>query len=85
MHLRKFDSKQALVAYAQQNGLTCLLEGFDKWQQQLSPEQYELVEFQTHTGQKHGMLLSKATLKAAWNADPLRKALVPKREGPRKT
>jgi hypothetical protein len=37
MHSRKFESKEALVAYAKQNGLTCLSESFAKWQQLLSP------------------------------------------------
>jgi hypothetical protein len=41
MHPKKFESKEALVAYAGENRLTCLLESFGKWQQRLSPEQYE--------------------------------------------
>jgi hypothetical protein len=36
MHSRKFGSKEALIAYAKQNGLTCLSASFAKWQQLLS-------------------------------------------------
>jgi hypothetical protein len=76
MHPKKFESEEALVAYAGENGLTCLLGSFGKWQQQLSPEQYDVVEVQTSSGLRPAMLLPKAVLKAAWRADPLRKALV---------
>jgi hypothetical protein len=47
MHSSKFESKEALVAYAKQNGLTCLSESFAKWQQLLSPKEYLLVEVLT--------------------------------------
>jgi hypothetical protein len=39
-----------------------------------------LVEVRTSYGMRPAMLLPKATLKAAWEADPLRKALIPKRD-----
>jgi hypothetical protein len=80
MHPKKFQSKAALVAYAEQNGLTCLLESFAKWHGQLSPEQYDVVEVRTSSGLKSAMLLPKAALKAAWQADPLRKALILERD-----
>jgi hypothetical protein len=76
MHSRKFESREALVAYAKQNGLTCLSASFAKWQQLLSPKEYLLVEVRTSDAVRPAMLLPKATLKAAWEADPLRKALV---------
>jgi hypothetical protein len=47
MHSRKFGSKEALIAYAKQNGLTCLSASFAKWQQLLSPKEYLLVEVLT--------------------------------------
>jgi hypothetical protein len=75
MHPKNFQSKAALVAYADQNGLTCLLS-FAKWNGQLSPEQYEVVEVRTSSGLKSAMLLPKAVLKAVWEDDPLRKALL---------
>jgi hypothetical protein len=75
MHSRRFESKEALVAYAKQNGFTCLSESFAKWEQLLSPKEYLLVEVRTSDGMRQAMLLPKATLKAAWEADPLRKAL----------
>ena len=80
MHSRKFESKAALVAYAEQNGLTCLMESFAKWRGRLSPEQYDVVEVRTSRGLKSAMLLPKAVLKAAWETDPLRKALIPERD-----
>ena len=80
MHPKKFESKEALVAYSGENGLTCLLESFGKWQQRLSPEQYEVVEVQTNRGLRRAMLLPKGILKAAWQADPLRKALLLERD-----
>jgi hypothetical protein len=80
MQPKKFESKEVLAAYAKQNGLTCLSESFAKWQQLLSPKQYLLVEVRTSYGMRPAMLLPKATLKAAWEADPLRKALIPKRD-----
>ena len=80
MHPKKFESKEALVAYVAENGLTCLLESFGKWHQQLLPEQYEVVEVQTNTGFRRAMLLPKGILKAAWQADPLRKALLLERD-----
>jgi hypothetical protein len=48
MHPKKFESKEALVAYVAENGLTCLLESFGKWHQQVLPEQYEVVAVQTY-------------------------------------
>jgi hypothetical protein len=75
MHSRTFGSKEALIAYAKQNGFTCLSASFAKWQQLLSPKEYLLVEVLTSDGMRPAMLLPKATLKAAWEADPLRKAL----------
>jgi methylase of polypeptide subunit release factors len=84
MHSRKFESKEALVAYAKQNGLTCLSESFAKWEQLLSPKEYLLVEVRTSDGMRPAMLLPNATLKAAWEADPLRKALVVNRNRVRK-
>jgi hypothetical protein len=53
---------------------------FGEWQQRLSPEQYEVVEVQTNTGLRRAMLLPKGILKAAWQADPLRKALLLERD-----
>jgi hypothetical protein len=84
MHSRKFESKEALVAYAKQNGLTCLSESFAKWRQLLSPREYQLVKVRTSGGMRPAMLLPKATLKAAWEADPLRQALVVNRNRVRK-
>jgi hypothetical protein len=43
-----------------------------------------LVEVRTSDGMRPAMLLPKATLKAAWEADPLRKALVVNRNRVRK-
>jgi hypothetical protein len=51
-------------------------KSFAKWEQLLSPKEYLLVEVRTSDGMRQAMLLPKATLKAAWEADPLRKALV---------
>jgi hypothetical protein len=73
-------TQAALVAYAEQNGLTCLMESFAKWRGRLSPEQYDVVEVRTNRGLKSAMLLPKAVLKAAWETDPLRKALIPERD-----
>jgi hypothetical protein len=75
MYRKKFASKKALAAYAEQNRLTCLSESFTKWEGQLPPERYEIVEVQTSNGLKSAMLLPKAILKASWDSDPLRKAL----------
>jgi hypothetical protein len=48
MHRKRFESKEALVAHAEQNGLTCLVESsFAKWNGRLSPEQYDVVAVQT--------------------------------------
>ena len=49
-----------------------------------SPKEYLLVEVRTSDGMRPAMLLPKATLKAAWEADPLRKALVVNRKRVRK-
>jgi hypothetical protein len=76
MNSRKFDSKKALLAYAEQNGLACLSESFTKWQGLLSPKDYVLVEVRMNNTMQPAMLLPKATLKAAWEADPLRRALL---------
>jgi hypothetical protein len=85
MHRKRFESKEALLAHAEQNGLTCFLESsFAKWKGRLSPEQYDVVEVQTNSGLRPAMLLPKAVLKAAWRADPLRKALVLNPNGVRK-
>ena len=65
MHSRKFESKAALVAYAEQNGLTCLMESFAKWRGRLSPEQYDVVEVRTSRGLKSAMLLPKAVTSQA--------------------
>ena len=72
MHSRRFESKEALVAYAKQNGLTCLSESFAKWQQ--LDRRRSTVEVRTSDGMRPAMLLPKATLKAAWEADPLQGA-----------
>ena len=61
MHSSKFESKEALVAYAKQNGLTCLSESFAKWQQLLSPKEYLLFEVRTSDGVRPAMLLPNAT------------------------
>jgi len=51
MHRNRFESKEALVAHAEQNGLTCFLESsFAKWKGRLSPEQYDVVDVQTSSG-----------------------------------
>ena len=85
MHRRRFENKEALVAHAEQNGLTCFVESsFAKWKGRLSPEQYDVVQVQTSSGLRPAMLLPKAVLKAAWQADPLRKALVLNPNGVRK-
>jgi hypothetical protein len=77
MHTRQFASENAARAYAEPNGLVCLLDSkFSKWQQRLPPGQYEMVEVRTKQGPRTAMLLPKAALKAAWEADPLRKALL---------
>ena len=77
MHPKEFKSKNAARAYAESKGRVCLIDGnFVKWQQQLSPEQYELVDVRSKGGVKQAMLLPKVILKAAWQADPLRKALL---------
>jgi hypothetical protein len=39
-----------------------------------SPKEYLLVEVRTSDGMRPAMLLPKATLKAAWEADPLQGA-----------
>ena len=66
------------------SAITCLSASFAKWQQLLSPKEYLLVEVRTSDGMRQAMLLPKATLKAAWEADPLRKALVVNRYRVRK-
>jgi hypothetical protein len=77
MHPKQFKSENAVRAYAEPKGLVCLIDdNFVKWQQQLSPEQYELVDVRSKGGVKQALLLPKAILKAAWQADPLRKALL---------
>ena len=43
-----------------------------------------MVKVRTSGGMRPAMLLPKATLKAAWEADPLRKALVVNRYRVRK-
>ena len=77
MHPKEFKTENAARAYAEPKGLVCLINGnFAMWQQQLAPEQYELVDVGSKGGVKQAMLLPKAILKAAWQADPLRKALL---------
>ena len=64
MHRKRFESKEALVAHAEQNGLTCFVESsFAKWKGRLSPEQYDVVQVQTSSGLRPAMLLPKAVLK----------------------
>jgi hypothetical protein len=77
MHIREFASANAARIYAEPKGLVCLIDSkFWKWQQLLAPEQYEMVEVRTKQGARTAMLLPKAVLKAAWEADPLRKTLL---------
>jgi hypothetical protein len=53
MHRKRFESKEALVAHAEQNGLTCLVESsFAKWNGRLSPEQYDVVAVQTSSNMR---------------------------------
>ena len=54
---------------------------FTKRQQQLSPEQYEIVDVRTSRGMNRAMLFPKAILDAEWAADaPFREAMAIKRE-----
>jgi methylase of polypeptide subunit release factors len=64
MHSRKFESKEALVAYAKQNGLTCLSESFAKWQQLLSPKEYLLVEVRTSDGHASGHVVAQGDVES---------------------
>jgi hypothetical protein len=75
MHPTKFESKELFLRYAEQHGLVALAEGFAKWKHLLSPKQYSIVEVRTVHGMRQAMLLPKETLKAVWQADPLRKTL----------
>ena len=57
------------------------MPAFTKRQQQLSPEQYEIVDVRTSRGMRRAMLFPKAILDAECAADaPLREAMVIKRE-----
>ena len=83
MAQREFANQKALIAYAEQNDLAYLWEGmhtFTKRQQQLSPEQYEIVDVRTSRGMNRAMLFPKAILDAEWAADaPFREAMAIKR------
>ena len=84
MPQREFANQQALISYAEQNGLVYLWEGtpaFAKWQRLLSREQYEIVEVRTSRGVSRAMLFSKAIIQAEWEANaPLCQAMTIKRE-----
>ena len=80
MMAREFANQQALIEYAEQNGLAYAWKGsniFAKRQRQLSPEQYEIVDVRTSRGMNQAVLFSQAILQA--NA-PLREAMAIKRE-----
>jgi hypothetical protein len=47
MPRREFTSQKALQAHAEQTGNVCVLEGIAIRQQQLSPDQYEIVDVRT--------------------------------------
>jgi hypothetical protein len=71
-----FTSQKALQDHAEQTGQVCVLEGIALRQRQLSPDQYEIVDVRTSDGVKQAILISKAVLKALWEAEaPLREAL----------
>jgi hypothetical protein len=81
MPRREFTSQKALQAHAEQTGNVCVLEGIAIRQQQLSPDQYEIVDVRTSRGVRRAMLFPKAILEAEWAADaPFREALAIKRE-----
>jgi hypothetical protein len=57
------------------------MHAFAKRQQQLSPEQYEIVDVRTSRGMNRAMLFSQAIVLAEWEANaPLREARAIKRE-----
>ena len=63
VHPNKFADQIELHRYAERNGLAYAWEytrAFAKWQELLTPEQYELVEVRTRQGTSRAMLFSKA-------------------------
>jgi hypothetical protein len=66
MPRREFTSQKALQAHAEQTGNVCVLEGIAiRQQQQLSPDQYEIVDVRTSRGVlRSALLIPKAVLKA---------------------
>jgi hypothetical protein len=62
MSIREFANQQALIDYAEQNGLAYAWEyspPFTKRLRLLSPEQYQIVEVRTSRGVSRAMLFSK--------------------------
>jgi hypothetical protein len=57
MPRREFTSQKALQAHAEQTGNVCVLEGIAIRQQQLSPDQYEIVDVRTSRGVLRSALL----------------------------
>ena len=81
---KEFENQNALLEYAEQNGLAYAWQGspaFAKRQRLLSPEQYEIVEVRTSRGVSRAMLFSKAIIQAELEVNaPLREAMAIKRE-----
>jgi hypothetical protein len=67
MSRREFTSQKALQEHAEQTGKFCVMEGIALRQQQLSPDQYEIVECARPVELlRTALLIPKAVLKALW-------------------
>jgi hypothetical protein len=65
---KEFMSRKELEAYAARTGKVALLKAITV-KQRVSPDKYELVHVHTPQGVKKALLVTKAALKALWEAE----------------